>query len=190
MNIWALCTSLQLLNSALQYKGSYQQYRDKWWSDKTLFMKTDHPSAFGCGPFFVDPWSFPVQVLMLCSYPHTAHTRFALPYFLVGPPVGAVVKNLPASAGDRDLGSVPGLGRSPGGGNGNPLQYSSLKYSTAEELDRLQSMGSQRVRHDQVTEHTHMCFLVTVLQSSLILGWLIYIVLHRDSCVVKPLRVS
>ena len=71
MNIWALCTSLQLLNSALQYKGSYQQYRDKWWSDKTLFMKTDHPSAFGCGPFFVDPWSFPVQVLIPSHSPHS-----------------------------------------------------------------------------------------------------------------------
>ena len=39
-----------------------------------------------------------------------------------------VVKNLPANAGDvRDVGSIPGLGRSPGGRNGNPLQYSSLE---------------------------------------------------------------
>ena len=38
-----------------------------------------------------------------------------------------VVKNLPANAGDvRDTSSIPGLGRSPGGGNGNPLQYSCL----------------------------------------------------------------
>ena len=38
------------------------------------------------------------------------------------------VKNLPDNAGDlRDTGSVPGLGRSPGGGHGNPLQYSSLE---------------------------------------------------------------
>ena len=36
-----------------------------------------------------------------------------------------MVKNLPASAGDvRDAGSVPGLGRPPGGGHGNPPQYS------------------------------------------------------------------
>ena len=35
-----------------------------------------------------------------------------------------VVKNPPASAGDiRDVGSIPGLGRSPGGGNGSPLQW-------------------------------------------------------------------
>ena len=37
-----------------------------------------------------------------------------------------VVKNLPANAGDsKDPGLIPGLGRSPGGGNGNPSQYSS-----------------------------------------------------------------
>ena len=39
-----------------------------------------------------------------------------------------MVKNPPASAGDvKDVGSIPGLGRSPGGGSGNPLQYSSLE---------------------------------------------------------------
>ena len=41
---------------------------------------------------------------------------------------GEVVKNPPANAGDlRDIGSIPGLGRSPGEGNGNPLQYSCLE---------------------------------------------------------------
>ena len=39
-----------------------------------------------------------------------------------------VVKNLPAYAGDiRDVDLIPGSGRSPGEGNGNPLQYSCLK---------------------------------------------------------------
>ena len=39
-----------------------------------------------------------------------------------------MVKNLPANAGDtRDAGSILGLGRSPGEGNGNPLQYSCLE---------------------------------------------------------------
>ena len=39
-----------------------------------------------------------------------------------------VVKNLPANAGDlRDMGSIPGSGRSPGEGHGNPLQYSCLE---------------------------------------------------------------
>ena len=41
--------------------------------------------------------------------------------------VALVLKNPPANAGDaRDVTSIPGLGRSPGIGNGNPLQYSCL----------------------------------------------------------------
>ena len=47
---------------------------------------------------------------------------------------GAVVKKLPVSAGDaRGSGSVPGLGRCPGGGNVNPLKYSCLRYPWTEE---------------------------------------------------------
>ena len=39
-----------------------------------------------------------------------------------------MVKTMPASAGDvRDMGSIPGSGRSPGGGRGNPLQYCCLE---------------------------------------------------------------
>ena len=41
-----------------------------------------------------------------------------------------MVKNPPANAGDvKDSGSIPGLGRSPGGGHGNPLQYFRLENS-------------------------------------------------------------
>ena len=46
----------------------------------------------------------------------------------------------------RDPGSIPGLGRSPGGGNGNPLQYSCL--GNPMEPDRLQFIGLQRVGHN------------------------------------------
>ena len=47
-----------------------------------------------------------------------------------GLPDGEVVKNLPANAGDpRDTDLIPGSGRSPGIGNGNPLQYSCLEHS-------------------------------------------------------------
>ena len=46
----------------------------------------------------------------------------------MGFPGDSVVKNLPAKAGDTgDTGFTPGLGRYPGGGNGNPLQYSCLE---------------------------------------------------------------
>ena len=63
----------------------------------------------------------------------------------IGFPGGSVVKNPPANAGD--LGSISGLGRAPGEGHGNPLQYSCLEYPTEEPIE-LQFMGSQRVGQD------------------------------------------
>ena len=46
-----------------------------------------------------------------------------------------VVKNLPDNAGDvRDVGLIPGCGRSSGGGNGNPLQYSCLENPMDREV--------------------------------------------------------
>ena len=65
----------------------------------------------------------------------------------MGFPGGAVVKNPPANAGNaRDMGSIPGLGRYPGVGNDNPLQYSCLENS----MDRgaWWIPGSQRVGHN------------------------------------------
>ena len=57
-----------------------------------------------------------------------------------------VVKNPPANAGDkRDVGSVPGSGRSPGGGHGNSLQYSCLENPRDRGAWGLKSIGSQRV---------------------------------------------
>ena len=59
-----------------------------------------------------------------------------------------MIKHLPANAGDiRDMGSTPGLGRSPAGGLGNPLQYSCLKKSWTEGQGGLQSIGLHRVGH-------------------------------------------
>ena len=68
-----------------------------------------------------------------------------------------VVKNLLANAGDiRDAGSIPGLGRSPGGGHGNPLQYSCLEnpmdrgawqptvHGVAQSQTRLKQLGTHR----------------------------------------------
>ena len=60
-----------------------------------------------------------------------------------------MVKNLPDKAEDlRDAGSIPGLGRSPGGAHGNPLQCSCLENPMDEEPGRLQSIELQRVRHN------------------------------------------
>ena len=67
-----------------------------------------------------------------------------------------LVKSPPVSAGlVKDVGSIPGSGRSPGGGHGNPLQYSCLENilpygqkSLVSSMEPEESMGSQRVRHD------------------------------------------
>ena len=62
--------------------------------------------------------------------------------------VALVLKNLPADAGNiRDMGPIPGLGRSPGGGHGNLLQYSCLEnpmdrgawWATAQRVARTQT---------------------------------------------------
>ena len=55
-----------------------------------------------------------------------------------------MVKKPPISAGDaRDTGSIPGSGRSPGRGNGNPLSILAWRTQRTEEPGRLQSIGSQ-----------------------------------------------
>ena len=64
----------------------------------------------------------------------------------MGFPDGSEVKEPACNAGD--LGSIPGSGRFPGEGNGNPLQYSCWIIPWTEETGGLQSMGLQRVRHD------------------------------------------
>ena len=57
-----------------------------------------------------------------------------------------MVKNLLANA--EDMSMISGSGRSPGGGHGNPLQYSCLEIQWTEEPGRLWSMRSPRVVHD------------------------------------------
>ena len=68
-----------------------------------------------------------------------------------------MVKNLPANAGD--LGLIPGLGHSPGEGNGNPLQYSCLGNS----MDRGAWWAKVRVvtqsDTSELTEHAHSFFI-------------------------------
>ena len=60
-----------------------------------------------------------------------------------------MVKNPPANIGDtRDVGSTPRSGKSPGEGNGNPLQDFVQKIPQIEEPGGLQSTGSQRMGHN------------------------------------------
>ena len=70
------------------------------------------------------------------------------------------------------MGSVAGSGRSPGGGDGNPLQYSCLEnpLGQREEPGGLQSSGSQRVGHDWVTEYTCMRKAWRIRQDSFLIN--------------------
>ena len=68
----------------------------------------------------------------------------------MGLPGGSVVKNLPADAGAAGDGAlVLGSGRSPGGGNGNPLQIHAWRIPWTEEPGLVgNSLWGHRVRHD------------------------------------------
>ena len=106
---------------------------------------------------------------------HIQHTAMLIIFIMLyvtslGFPCYSAVKNPPANAGD--VGLIPGLGRSPGEGNGNPLQHSCL----GNPMDRgvwhgLQSMGSHRVGRDLVTEqactHTHCITSIYLITESL-----------------------
>ena len=79
--------------------------------------------------------------------------------------VALVVKNPPANAGDaRDMSSIPGLGRSPGGGHGNPLQYSCLE----NPMDRgawwatIHRVAKSWIRMRQLSTHIYLYISLSV----------------------------
>ena len=64
----------------------------------------------------------------VCDFFYPFNQSLLFGWSILGFPGGSVVKNLPANAGDLgDMGLIPGFGRSPGKGNGNPLQDSCLE---------------------------------------------------------------
>ena len=86
---------------------------------------------------------------LIFNFQYCLKERYTTRYF----PGGSDSKASACNVGD--LGSIPGLGRSPGEGNGNPLQYFAWKIPWTEEPGRLQSKESQRVRHDWATLLTY-----------------------------------
>ena len=86
-------------------------------------------------------------------WPSTQPSISALFWYITGdsgiPPGGSVVKNSPTYTGDTDW--IPRSGRSPGGGNGNPLQYSCLGNPMDREAWWVS--GSQRARHNWACMH-------------------------------------
>ena len=88
----------------------------------------------------------PVAISMHIFWTKVLHLTCLI--LLLSSLLALVVKNPPANARDAgDVGSIPGSGRSPGVGNGSPLQYSSLQNLTDRGAWRLQSTGWPSVRH-------------------------------------------
>ena len=80
-----------------------------------------------------------------------------------------MVKNPPANAGDlRDAGLIPGSGRSPGRGNGNPLQYSCLRIPRMEEPGGLRPIAPQSQYTAEAAQHT--CGTYCVVESPEVFG--------------------
>ena len=103
------------------------------------------------------------QDIVTCSLEWSFFFSFFIFIYLSGLPHGSLLRNPPANAGD--VGSIPGSGRSPGEGNGSPLQYSCLE----KPMDRgaLQAavhgvMKSQTRSSDGVNAHTHIYLFICV----------------------------
>ena len=94
----------------------------------------------------------------------TEKKQYCMISLIWGFPGGSDGKESTCNAGD--LASIPGLGRSPGEGNGSPLQYSGLENSMDREAWQATSMGWQRVRQDWVT-FTHSQELQTAKGSEI-----------------------
>ena len=90
------------------------------------------------GPQKVFPW-----------FPSCKELKYNTIYSL-GFPGDSAIKNLPANA--EDVLVIPGSGRSPGGGNGNPIQFSGLKNAMDRGACRPIVHGVTRVGHDWVTQ--------------------------------------
>ena len=105
--------------------------------------------------------------------------RFIL--WIMGFPCGSDSKGSVCNAGDP--GSVLGLGRSPGEGHGNPLLYSCLENCMNKEPGRLQSIGSQRVGHNWMTNTFTFSFMNQYIVQE---AWDKYILLWKGALIRLP----
>ena len=125
VNQWSLCVIvLVLMKFKLEKNQNWPDAQCNWnalvccnscRSSRGLIVRVQQYKSWMQNGIWVQIWLIWLWVQILCCRASQ---------------VAQVVKNLPASAGDT--GSVPGLGRSFGGGHGNPLQYSCLENSCGE----------------------------------------------------------
>ena len=107
----------------LQFTGS-QRVGHSWVTSLSLsftFLEIYNVNAWTLYIFYIWRTKFTFALYKL-------YTFYSIYEVLWASQVALVVKNLPANSGDlREVDSIPGLGRSPGRGHGNPLQYSCLE---------------------------------------------------------------
>ena len=141
------------LTRPLRYFVSSPTYPWKNWSHLNDILK--NRSAWLNHTFFNT--SCDRIVIYVSTIPWNSALIFRMaPHLIWASQVVLVVKNLPANAGDaRDLGSIPGSGRSPGGGNGNPLQHSCRENSMDREAWRatVHGVSKSQTRLKQLSTH-------------------------------------
>ena len=102
------------------------------------------------------------------------------------------VKNLPANAGDiKNTGSNPGSGRSPGEGNGNPLQYPFLKNPMDRGAWQATVHGITELDMTEATEHTHTLWCLTNISKGTQPKPIVCYLCSKSACpIIFPISVS
>ena len=163
--VFAVCLFVDILLTYIYWVFIYTRTPSKWIHLMTLWENKHCTHLIG-DVFIWENWRSETLKRDLCSWDicnlavEDKHTKWIYMYIcaLMGCfQVALAVKNLPAKAGDiRDKGSIPASGRSPGGGNGHPFQYSCLE----NPMDR----GAWRATIHRAGhiwsyfEHACMCF--------------------------------
>ena len=123
IEIWPEVTDMQFLTLCNLKLNSSNQ--------KAIWLCISSQSFTGIWQMLPQPSQFSssftgaLNLVDSSTYIHIVVLYIVYMYIYTGFPGGSVLKNPPANAGD--MGSIPGSGRSPGEGNGNPLQYSCLE---------------------------------------------------------------
>ena len=152
---------------------SHQKYRVSPWVGKVPWRRANNPLQYSCleNPMVSRAWQTTVhkviksktQLKQLDTHTCSIYICINIWEKYMSFPYSSVGKESACNAGD--LGSVPAFGRSPGEGNGNPLQYSCLENPMDRGAWRATVYGVTRVGHDFVTkpprEKKYICSLET-----------------------------